>query len=728
MTDEKDEKRSLRKEEQRRNGKGKPPERGAAAGEKAITSKGPSSMPSKRTADKPGVESGAQSTERRSAHPTTQPLAGGKRPNSPNPRPVAGRNKPAGAAPPPVASKRPAGAGGVPPHKTIADKPPVRPAPAPKPVQTGPIELPSSLTVRELAEKLGISPIDVIKELMANGIMANINQPLDYDTAAIVAEELGFETVEHKEAQEEPVPEAPRRTIWQRICENEPPEKLKPRPPVVTVMGHVDHGKTSLLDAIRHTHVAADEVGGITQRIGAYQVEVQGKKITFLDTPGHEAFTAMRARGAHVTDLAVLVVAADDGVMPQTKEAVEHARAAGVPIIVALNKVDKPNANPDLVKQQLADLGLQCEEWGGDVIVVPMSAKKNVGIEELLENILLVAEVNNLRANPDCPAIGTVIEGQMDKTRGPVGTVLVQNGTLKVGDIVTVGRMYGRIRAMLNDVGKPVKEASPSMPVKVLGLPEVPAAGDILEVVDSEQTARHIVESRRESEREQQASQQTVHRPVSLDDVFAQMQAGRVKELNIVLKADAQGSIEPITQSLEKIEYENLKVKFISVGTGNVSESDVSLALASNAIVIAFSVDVDPAARRMADMENVEVRYYDVIYQLIEDVDKALRGMLEPIYEDVVTGRAEVRALFRLPRKGAVAGVQVLDGKAQRNASVRVRRGAEVVHQGKVSSLKRFTEDVTEVNAGFECGVGIEGFNDFIEGDILEFFKKERVR
>ena len=730
MVDGRDERKPERRGNQRPNGNGNLPDRKAPLVDKTKTGKGQLALAPQKTASKPGMGSAAaQPGDGKFSRSTSRTGADERKSSPPGRRSTPDRNRPKAAGQSPIPKKRPpeTGSSGDAPAKPGLEKQPSRPAPSQKPARTGPIELPSSLTVRDLAEVLDISPIDVIKELMANGIMANINQQLDYDTAAIVAEELGFETVEHKEIEEEQVQVEAPTTIWQRICENERPENLKPRPPVVTVMGHVDHGKTSLLDAIRHTHVAADEVGGITQRIGAYQVEVQGKKITFLDTPGHEAFTAMRARGAHATDVAVLVVAADDGVMPQTKEAIDHARAARVPIIVALNKVDKPNANPDLVKQQLADLGLQCEEWGGDVICVPMSARRNVGIEDLLENILLVAEVNNLRANPNCPAVGTVIEGQLDKSRGPVGTVLVQNGTLRVGDIVAVGRMYGRIRAMLNDLGKPVKEATPSTPVKILGLPEVPSAGDILEVMDSEQTARQAAASRRESDREQ-AAQQVVHRPVSLDDVFAQMQAGKVKELNIVLKADAQGSLEPITQSLGKIEYENLKVKFISVGTGNVSESDISLAVASDAIVIAFSVDVDSAARRMADMENVDVRYYDIIYKLIEDVDKALRGMLEPVYEDVVVGRAEVRVLFRIPRKGTIAGVQVLDGKAQRSATVRVRRGSEVVHQGKVASLKRFTEDVTEVNSGFECGVGLEGFNDLVEGDVLEFFKKERVR
>lgn len=581
------------------------------------------------------------------------------------------------------------------------------------------------LTVRDLAEKLSVSPIDVIKELMANGIMANINQQIDYDTASIVAGELGFETVEEKLLVVEDVQAAGTTTMWQRICENERPENMKPRPPVVTVMGHVDHGKTSLLDAIRQTDVAAGEVGGITQRIGAYQVEIQGKKITFLDTPGHEAFTAMRARGAQATDLAILVVAADDGVMPQTREAIDHARAAKVPIIVAMNKMDRIGANPDHVKQQLADLGLQCDDWGGDVICVPLSAKRKQGIDELLENILLVAEVNNLRANPDCPAVGTVIEGQLDKSRGPMATILVQNGTLRVGDAVIVGRVSGRIRAMLNDKGKTVKEAPPSAPVKILGLSDVPKAGDILEVVADEQVARSIVSRRTADARE--ASVQKPSRPVSLDDVFAQIQAGKVRELNLILKADVQGSIEPIQNSVERLGEENIKVKFIHVGTGNVNESDVALAVASGAIVLGFTVDADSAARRMADTEGVDIRFYNIIYKLVEDVDKALKGMLEPKFEDVVMGHAQVRAVFRIPRKGTVAGSQVSDGKIARGATVRVLRGGTKVFEGKATSLKRFQEDVMEVNTGFECGVGLDGFNDFEEGDVLEFYKRERV-
>ncbi len=586
------------------------------------------------------------------------------------------------------------------------------------------IELPDSLTVRELAELMDVSPIDIIKELMANGILANINQQIDYETAAIVAEEMGVQA----QPETPPVPEVTEPVIppplWRSFYEDDDPADLRPRPPVVTVMGHVDHGKTSLLDIIRKTNVVADEAGGITQHIGAYQVERQGKKITFLDTPGHEAFTAMRARGAQATDIAVLVVAADDGVMPQTREAIDHARAAQVPIVIALNKIDKSNANPDMVKQQLADVGLNVEEWGGDVICVSISAKMDLGVEELLENILLVTEVAELKANPNRSAVGTVIEGKLDRTRGPTATVLVQNGTLRVGDNLVVGEIYGRVRAMFNDTGKPVKEATPSMPVAILGLSDVPRAGDIFEVVADEKTARTTAAKRAEEAR--QAALQP-HKILSLDDLYSQIQEGQVKELNLILKADVQGSLEPIEGSLQRLGDEALKVKLIHRGTGNITESDVTLAIASGAIVIGFNVEVDPAARRLADAEGIDIRLYDIIYKLIDDIDKALKGLLDPTYKDVVIGQAEVRAIFKIPRKGAVAGVYVMDGEVARNALVRVQRDGEQIFESRVSSLKRFSEDVKEVKAGFECGVGVESFHDFIEGDILEFYRKERV-
>jgi len=586
------------------------------------------------------------------------------------------------------------------------------------------IELPSSLTVRDLGHALGVSPIEVMKKLIGFGIMANINELIDYDTAAIVAAEMGFETREQK-AEEEKAPEvAPVQLPRWRDIQDERPEDLRPRPPVVTVMGHVDHGKTSLLDAIRNTNVVEGEAGGITQHIGAYQVELEGKKITFLDTPGHEAFTAMRARGAQATDIVVLVVAADDGVQPQTKEAIAHARAAQVPIIVALNKIDKPEANPEVVKRQLADLGLLVEEWGGNVICVPVSAKRRINIEELLENILLVAEVAELKANPFRPATGVVVESRLDKTRGPVATLLVQRGTLRVGDNLVIGEIAGRVRAMFDDKGRAVSEATPSTPVMILGLSEVPKAGDLFEVVEDERTAKAIA-----AERAQQRQQAAAARParVTLEEVFARMQEGKAKELNIILKADVQGSLEPIESSLQKLGTEDLKVRILHSAIGNIGESDVMLASASSAIVIGFNVSVDAAARALAEQEGVDIRLYNVIYQLVEDVEKALTGMLEPTYQQVVTGHAEVRAVFSISKRGKVAGCYMTDGQVTRASSVRVIRGGQVLFDGRIASLKRFTEDVKEVSAGYEFGIGLEKYEDFQVGDVLEFYKQERV-
>jgi translation initiation factor IF-2 len=585
--------------------------------------------------------------------------------------------------------------------------------------------IPEFLTVRQLATAMDVSPIDIIKELMNAGLMVNINQQIDFDTAAIVAHEMGFEAqpetplqVEEAEGGEAAAP------VKQQFIADEAPEDLVSRPPVVTILGHVDHGKTKLLDAIQHTKVADSEAGGITQHIGAYRITYQGKQITFLDTPGHEAFTAMRARGAQGADIAVLVVAADSGVQPQTKEAIAHARAARVPIIVALNKIDKPNANPDLVKQQLADVGLTVDEWGGEVICVPVSAKYKTNIEDLLENILLVSEVADLRANPNRPAVGTVVEGRLDTSKGPMATILVQNGTLRVGDAVVIGEIYGRVRAMFDDKGERVREAPPSMPVVIFGLSEVPTAGDILEVTQNERTARMIA-SRRAAERQEAAGRPT--KTFTLDDLYDQFQAGQVKELNLIVKADVQGSIEPIVNSLQKLGDEALQVNILHQATGRINESDIMLAVASRAIVIGFNVTVDPAARRMAESAGVDVRVYDVIYRLIDDVDKALKGLLEPVYEDVITGHAEVRAIFRIPHMGKVAGVYVVDGEIARNALAKVRRGDEVICDGRITSLKRFTEDVKEVKAGFECGVGLENREDFEEGDIIETYRKERV-
>jgi translation initiation factor IF-2 len=590
------------------------------------------------------------------------------------------------------------------------------------------IELPESMTVRELARALRVNPIDIIKELMANGIVVSINQTIDYDTAEIVSSELGFETAPLRPEEpelEEGEEQAPK-TLRQRLVESEPPEKLKPRPPIVTVLGHVDHGKTTLLDAIRQSNVVGDEFGGITQHIGAYQIEHQGRKITFLDTPGHEAFTAMRARGAQVTDLAVLVVAADDGVMPQTREAIDHARAAGVPILVALNKMDLATARPERVKQQLADLDLTVEDWGGDVVCVPVSARQKQGIDDLLENILLVTEVADLKSNPDRPAVGTVVEGQLDKQRGPTATLLIQAGTLRVGDALVIGTISGRVRAMLNERGATVDEATPSVPVQVMGLSDVPTAGEVFEVVESERLARAIADER--AQRVRLAGARPARpKALTLTELFSQFQAGGVAELNLILKADVQGSLEPIANSVERLGMEELKVKILHQGTGDITESDVMLASASQAIVIGFQVEADEAARRMAAQEGVDIRLYNIIYKLVDDVDRALKGLLEPEYEDVVRGHAEVRAVFRIRRRGNVAGCYVTDGEVTRNAQVRVLRNGDELFDGHLDSLKRFQEDVPEVRAGFECGIGVAGFDEFQEGDLLEFYTRELV-
>ena len=586
------------------------------------------------------------------------------------------------------------------------------------------IELPSNITVRDLGQALGVSPIEVMKKLISFGIMANINQLVDYETAAIVASEMGFETREQKVEEEETVevPAAAQKPSW-RDVQDEKPEDLRSRPPVVTVMGHVDHGKTSLLDAIRDANVVDGEAGGITQHIGAYQVELQGKKITFLDTPGHEAFTAMRARGAQATDIVILVVAADDGVQPQTREAIAHAKAAQVPIVIALNKIDKPDANPEVVKRQLADLDLVVEEWGGNVICVPVSAKKRTNIEDLLENVLLVADVAELQANPFRPAMGVVVESRLDKSRGPLATLLVQRGTLRVGDNLVIGEIAGRIRAMFDDRGKAVTEAEPSMPAMIMGLSEVPKAGDLFEVVDDERTARAMAYER------SQTRQQAVAAPnkVTLEEVFARMQEGKAKELNIILKSDVQGSKEPIESSLEKLCTDDLKVRILHSAIGNIGESDIMLASASSAIVIGFNVSIDAGARSLADQQGVDVRLYNIIYQLVDDVQKALTGMLEPTYQEVVTGHAEVRAVFNISKRGKIAGCYMVDGQATRSSIVRVKRAGQVLFEGRLGSLKRFTEDVKEVNVGFEFGAGFEKYEDFQVGDVLEFYKKERV-
>ncbi|HHW92434.1 MAG TPA: translation initiation factor IF-2 [Firmicutes bacterium] len=579
------------------------------------------------------------------------------------------------------------------------------------------VELPDSLTVKELAEKLGQVPKNLVKKLMDMGVMAALNQEIDYETARVVAEKLGIET---KPAQLEQDTD----TVSSEIEEDDP-ASLRPRSPVVTVMGHVDHGKTSLLDAIRETKVTAGEAGGITQHIGASVVEYQGKEIVFLDTPGHEAFTAMRARGAQVTDIAVLVVAADDGVMPQTVEAINHARAAEVPIIVALNKMDRPNAQPDRVKQQLTEYGLMVEEWGGDTICVPVSALKKEGIDELLEMILLVAEVSELKANPDRLALGTIIEARLDKGRGPVATVLVQRGTLRVGDPIIAGTAWGRVRAMMNDRGVTVKEAGPSTPVEVLGFSEVPQAGDIMRAMDDDKAAKQLAKERQDERREQELAKTA---RISLDDLYDRIQEGEIKELNIIIKADVQGSVEALKQSMEKLSNEKVHLNVIHGGAGAITESDVMLAAASNAVIIGFNVRPEPTAKKEAEREEVDIRLYRVIYEALEDMEAAMKGMLEPEYREVILGQVEVRATFKVPKVGTIAGSYVLEGKVVNGSQVRLIRDGVVIYEGKIDSLKRFKEDVREVASGYECGIGLQNFNDIKEGDILEIYTVEEVR
>ena len=585
-----------------------------------------------------------------------------------------------------------------------------------------PVEIPSNLTVRDLAERVKVSPINVIRELMNNGVMASINQLIDYDTAAIVLQGMGFDPREEQHV-EEATTEDLSGTLWQRLYAKEDPAKLKPRPPVVTIMGHVDHGKTSLLDVIRNSSIAAGEAGGITQHIGAYQVDHNGRKITFLDTPGHEAFTAMRARGAQATDIAVLVVAADDGVMPQTKEAIAHARAAHVPIIVALNKIDKANANPERVKKELNDAGVVIDEYGGEVLLVPVSAKQKKGIDDLLEAIILIADTSQIKANPDRSAVGTVIEGRLDKSLGAVASVLVQNGTLKAGDGIVLGNIAGRVRTMYDDKGKPIQKAGPSTPVLISGLIGVPVAGDRFETVKDEKVAKAIVAERINA----QASGEVGHKTLTLADVFSRIQAGEVKELPIILKADVQGSIEPILNQLEKLNVATVKVKVLHSSTGTIGENDVQLAIASGAIVIGFNVGADNSAKRLADSESVDVRLYDIIYRLTDDIQKALTGMLEPTYKEIILGTAEVRQVFKIKGVGNIAGSMVREGVIQRGVKARVKRGSEVIHEGGVASLKRLTEEVKEVKAGYECGIGLANFQEFKKGDLIEFYTQEKV-
>ena len=574
-----------------------------------------------------------------------------------------------------------------------------------------------TISVKDLSEKIGKPVSEIIKKLFNMGIMATINQQIDFDTCALIAADYDIELEYQPQKTFEDV-------LQEKADDADEESSLVERPPVVTIMGHVDHGKTSLLDAIRHSSVTAGEAGGITQHIGAYQVTCNGRLITFIDTPGHEAFTSMRARGAQVTDIVILVVAADDGIMPQTVEAINHAKAANVPIIVAINKMDREGANPDRVMQQLTEYGLVPEEWGGDTICVPVSAKTKMNLDTLLEMVLLQADVLELKANPNRMAKGTIIEAQLHKSRGPIATVLVQNGTLKVGDTVVAGLAYGRVRAMMDDKGRRVNSAGPGQPVEVLGFSEVPSAGDVLNATDAD-ISRQVAEERRDKLKAEQVKMTS---KVSLDDLFSQISEGQVKDLNIIVKADVHGSVEAVKQALEKLSNDEVRVRCIHGGVGAITGSDVMFASASNAIIIGFNVRPDATAKQTAERENVDIRLYRVIYTAIEDIENAMKGMFAPVYKEVELGRISVRNTFKVSGIGTIAGAYVQDGKVQRNAQVRVVRDGIVIHEGKISSLKRFKDDVKEVAAGYECGIGLENFNDIREGDIIEAFVMEETK
>ena len=582
--------------------------------------------------------------------------------------------------------------------------------PAPKTVV-----LPQTLTVKRLAELTQISQIDAIKQLMRNGIMASLNQVVDFEVATLVTSAFGVRVMPEDESGSPvgPVREA---------LDDSDPSRLLPRPPVVTILGHVDHGKTTLLDQIRKSRIVDREIGGITQHIGAYQVKYNSSELTFLDTPGHEAFTAIRARGASVTDIAVLVVAADDGVMPQTVEALNHARAAGVPIVVAVNKMDRPDADPERAKRQLGERGLVLEEWGGDVIVAPISATQGDGVNDLLESLLVVAEVAELKADPSSPATGAVLESKLDRTRGPLATVLVQNGTLRVGDCVVAGTAYGKVRAMINDVGKRVKEAGPSVPVEVMGFDPLPEAGDLFAVALTEKAAKEIIEVRvKEKERDKSGVP-----ALTLEEIYTRVNTGEVKELNLIIKADVHGSVEAASAAVERLSDERIKVRILHTGSGTITEGDVLLASASKAIVIGFGTSTQPGVDRMAEREGVEIRHYDIIYRLVEDVEKAVKGILEATFREVVFGHAEIRAIF-INRRAKIAGCMVTDGRITRNAMTRVLRKGAVIHSGSISSLRHFKDEVNEMATGFECGVGLGSYTDFEEGDVLEIYRRERA-
>ncbi|TMF98786.1 MAG: translation initiation factor IF-2 [Chloroflexi bacterium] len=604
---------------------------------------------------------------------------------------------------------------------------------AKKAVAEGKVQLPPTLSVKELAEYLDVKTVDIIKELMKNGVMANINQQIDFDTAAIVADSFGVQASPMAmdsaiaeevvgEGQGTQVKLTTRSELFS--TDGEAAENLKVRPPVVTVMGHVDHGKTSLLDAIRETKVAAGEAGGITQSIGAYVVEEKGRRIVFLDTPGHEAFTAMRARGAQVTDVAVLVVAADDGVMPQTVEAISHVKAAQVPMVVAINKIDKEGANPDRVKQGLSEQGLVPEEWGGQTVMVPVSAKQKKGIPELLEMILLVADLQDLKANPAKLAAGTVIDAHLEKGRGPVATVLVQSGTLRIGDNLVVGHIFGKVRALLDDRGRKMKEAGPATPAVVTGLPDVPTAGDIFQVVSSEKVARTIASQRAEQYRVATLAQT---RRVTLADLSAQVGKGAVKDLNLVLKADSNGSVEALKGSLLKIQDPQVQIKIVFEGVGTVTESDILLAAVSNALVIAFNVKSDALAQKAAEREKVDIRSYDVVYNVTNDIERAIKGLYEPTFVQVWEGRAEVLTPIKIPKLGIIAGSRVLDGKITSGSTAKVLRDNKAIHEGKIEGLKRFKDDVHEVLSGLECGIRVDGYQDFQQGDVIESYQVKQA-
>ncbi|MEA2632462.1 MAG: translation initiation factor [Chloroflexota bacterium] len=594
------------------------------------------------------------------------------------------------------------------------------------PRERGAIELPGTITVKELAELLGVNPADIIRELIKSGIFATINQLVDRDTASLVAGELGYEVAETEasvgaaaDETDGKVAEATKEVLY----EEDDPSLLQPRAPIVTVMGHVDHGKTSLLDAIRTTDVAAGERGGITQHIGASEVTHDGKRVVFLDTPGHEAFTAMRARGAKVTDIAVVVVAADDGVMPQTLEAISHAKAAKVPIIIALNKIDKPDANADRVKTELTEAGIVVEEYGGDVPLVPVSAKTRIGLDELIEMILLVADLQELKANPKRDAIGTIVEAKLDKGRGPVATALVQTGTLKVGDIIVVGETFGRVRALENDLGKRVTKAGPSSAVVILGLSDVPQAGDILRVVGDEKEARTLVETRKAAAA---AKSGEGSGRATLEDLYSQIQAGQAKELRIILKADVSGSLGAITHALDQLDQVEIRLNVLLEGAGDITDNDIMLAAASNAIVVGFNTRITETARRAAEAEGVDVRLYDIIYKLTDDVDAALKGLLEPEIIEVVEGRAEVRQIIRVGKNTVIAGSFVTDGRIVRG-NARVWRGGKVIATDRIESLRRFRDDVREVQANYECGIQLANFHEIQEGDVIECFTSQTV-